>query len=430
MSTDSNHSNPPSTPPRTASPARSFKTRMGTMLRRNSSGFALPKPSSPFRSESRSSLKVQPTIQPTPLAQETHAPSPVVERAEESASSAPPPEEVIVPAQDTTAPTDSAALSQAPVVTSEPAPIASEPVSMPLPETAPPAPSTTSNIEPALAPAPVEDPPAAEPHVVSPETLPQELPVQSEPATAPSQPPAVEEAPKPVAEERGADYFAWGDPIVPAKPADDVASHTESTPAPPLAPVPVAAPQIATEPIHVQAESQSDATKDQSHPPGLSPRQSMASMTGPSSSTQEPLVSSPQSIPQTLPRKDSKSSLASSFGQVVINAGGRRVAVSVDSSPRIEPKRGRSRASSVRVSFEDPYTDPFADPPEQAVPMMRPSVLSPIDSVDYIESLIRANHPRLSPSCLFLSLVVTNLLQCNLFLLIIPSINNTRLLQL
>ncbi|KAF7798394.1 hypothetical protein EIP86_009615 [Pleurotus ostreatoroseus] len=112
----------------------------------------------------------------------------------------------------------------------------------------------------------------------------------------------------------------------------------------------------------------------------VSPKQSTASLARPAS--REQLAMSPPRVVHELSPKPSKSSIASSYGQVVnVTSGGRRFSVSID--PNAEPARGRSRSrSSIRVSFDDPYTDPFADPPtsnELAIPK---TALSPIYSVD------------------------------------------------
>ena len=78
MSSPSPPPTPPATAGRTSSPARSLRSRMGTAMRRASTGLSFARPSTPFRSDSRSSLKVDATQAPAP--QDTPAvPSPIQE---------------------------------------------------------------------------------------------------------------------------------------------------------------------------------------------------------------------------------------------------------------------------------------------------------------------------------------------------------------
>ncbi|TCD65970.1 hypothetical protein EIP91_001962 [Steccherinum ochraceum] len=317
--------------PRNASPARSFRSRMGTMLRRNSSGFTMPRPSIPFRSESKSSLKVDSTALAPPSAPESHtAPSPVAES----------------PAREA-AETNGLPQPAAPI---GPSPLAQETTSSPQPATAPLAQDSEAAQPPAEAPVVPEA--VSEPVAIA--VAPVTIPVSSpEPVPAPAQAPS-EEAPAPAVTEEPKSYygevdhantFAWRDPV-PSTPSRSV-----------------------------------------------SPRQSSGSLR--KSSSRDAIVASPEMLSSNISRKGSKSSLASSFGHVVVEAGGRRVSVSVpDDTSYEEPRRGRSRASSIRVSFknkfEDPYTDPFADPPESTA---APRVLSPIDSVAEPQSAVTAKMP-------------------------------------
>ncbi|KAI0690265.1 hypothetical protein BC835DRAFT_1365422 [Cytidiella melzeri] len=421
---------PPTTPPvsppsrpSSPSPSRSgLRTlaRMGTMLRRNSSGFGFGRQSL-SRSQSKSSLRGkeassdEATALPSPVAE-----SPVREAqanaTETSVQAEPSPlsQEIKTAADASPAPVAVPPLTAEPepVVTSTPqqAEVASEPAtekeSVPVSEVA----SATVAPEPAPEKRVVVVSPSEE-VVASPNYI-----SNSIEATGPTPPPATEE--------RAPDYFAWSDmpEIAKKKPsasslAADKPAPTVAAPEPPAdvyasAPtqLPVTAaqeaepvsqvvppPQVQQAPVDPYAASAADsfAWKDDAYVPKAvgkqpsreqfvaSPEQTTITLSRPPS--REVLAASPRSVAITLSPKASKSSLASSYGQVAsASSGRRRVSVSLDPE---EGKRGRSSSrQSIRIQFEDNYADPFADPPvsnQMAVPK---HALSPIYSVNFPDS--------------------------------------------
>ncbi|PSR83451.1 hypothetical protein PHLCEN_2v5723 [Hermanssonia centrifuga] len=416
--------------PASPSPSRSgFRTlaRVGTMLRRNSSGFGFGR-QSVSRSESKSSLKAAAAAQ---AAAEDNLPSPVPESpareaAEVAAESShhahvgpsplahetttsPEPSPTPIPAQLIAEPEPLA--ETAPVVT-EPAP--SPPVTIPEPSVTAPA------SQPASAPAPVPAPapaPAPAPETTAPAEL--EAPVQppSEPVVVSPKDEQVisrdkqifnpeefrhEEPyspPVPI-ESRGSDYFAWGDPIV-AKKASVSTMQTQRSVSVPVAEVsaPVAEssqPKVQEVPKDPYTSSAADsfAWKDEALVPvvkrsdsSIPKITSQEHLVGSPQNVSRPLsheqlVASPHSIARSLSPRNSRSSIASSYGNIVnVSTGSRRVSVSLD--PNTEQMRGRSRSrASIRVSFDDPYTDPFADPPNSNQMEVPKHTLSPIYSIN------------------------------------------------
>lgn len=345
------------TPPRQSSPARSFRNRVGTMLRRNSALNAM-------RPASRASLKADAAAQdaakrprsssisdsgvlvdPAPLASPPlHpqvGPSPLAKEANPTPqpSPAPPPAPLAPEAQPTATPTPllQSAVPE-PVHAEEPPKPIPEPVNEPQPVFTPPV-----QQEPTPAP-PVQQETPSIPDTAAPSI------------TSPPQPRTPEW--KPVAlEQRRADYFSFGDDLRPTKkPSISSLPPREATPEPIPEPtaessiietIPTDSPRQPEE----QLAPETSAWGDSADVHTLSPKQSNSSLAKETSvTTQEPLVSSPGSIPLGLSRKNSKSSIASSYGQVLISAPGRRVQVSVDPNATYNPenRRGRSRASSVR----------------------------------------------------------------------------------
>lgn len=356
---------------RQASPVRSLRSRMGTMLRRNSSGFGFSRPTTPLRrSDSKTSLRLSTDSGPAP-SQDHHVPSPVQES----------------PAREAEAEQPSAPAAPAPSSLSKE--VTSSPEAAPVQLTAEPEPTIHA---PA---APIEQP-------VQPKS---DVAAQTS-ATVPSQPPTEEHRPEPepqtvtastaakaaaevqpvVHEERAADAFAWSDDQKP-KPAvvEDIPAES---------PPPARAPSIVAEPDSIPTSTQEAkvnpapseahdtgfAWKDDTQSRVVTPRHSSSSLANVSSSG-APLVASPESTSRNLSPKGSKSSLSSSYGHVVVSAAGRRVSVSVDPNEG-EIRRGRtSRSSSIRVSFDDSNADPFADPPAPQTMPVPSRMLSPIDSI-------------------------------------------------
>ncbi|EMD40309.1 hypothetical protein CERSUDRAFT_110915, partial [Gelatoporia subvermispora B] len=200
MSTSTPPQSRPSTPSqsRTSSPARpSFRSRMGTAMRRASTGLTIVRPSSALaRSDSKSSLKVASTAALAPSEQDSHtAPSPVAEspareaaeaaetNAEAPASTGPSPL-----AQSTVAPPVEISLAQAspPVVSQPEVPVIAVPApevprTVEIPQTA--AVETTASVSASASPPPM---PAALPEAVytaEPESI-SELPSLRQPAQA------------------------------------------------------------------------------------------------------------------------------------------------------------------------------------------------------------------------------------------------------
>lgn len=403
-------SNPGGSPPKqSSSPAKSMRSRVGSVLRRSSVLNAM-RPPSPFRSQSSRSLKADAAAQDaakrprsgsaseagsrdsTPLnppAQAHVGPSPLAKEAMPTPQPSPaPPQLPLQPETEPLASTSSPLVPQA-----EPVPIApptsTEPVAPDVETEAPSKPV----LEP-INPQPVVESPPAEVFVASPETIHQEapasiasLPQQSTPEIKPTTLP-----------ERRADTFAWGDdlPSLTKKPSTSSIPPRVPTPEPEAEPVIEVAHTESPRPAEAPLAPETSSLEEVANASTLSPKRSSSSL------AQEPLAASPQSTPPDLSRKGSKSSLASSYGQVLISAPGRRVSVSVDPSLSHlhDSRRGRSRGSSVRcvlhyysarsqlihahcrVSIDDNNLDPFADPPGTILPTRH--VLSPIMSaVEY-----------------------------------------------
>jgi hypothetical protein len=388
---------PPASRPSSPSPARpGLRTlaRMGTMLRRNSSGFGFGRQSL-SRSESKSSLRGKELSSddsaaiPSPVAE-----SPIREaqaNAAEPVQAGPSPlsQEVSTTIESALASTPASNVASAPVISAEPEHIA-EPVAQKVEQA------------PAPAPAPAPEP---DPSVNQPSSKPTEeiqpppvtaVPTVSEPppekraaVVAPSEntePSASVPAPI-VAEERAPDAFAWGDTLENTKSSEPMVTNSESVPVPPPVAPPVYASvptrSVEATPAHAPITIPEAIVRDPSLPrpqPGAvdpytasaaesfawkydgissnalgkqpsrehfvsSPEHSVVALS--KSPSREVLVASPHSVSVTLSPKASRSSLASSYGQVVNSSSGRRrVSVSVDPE---DGRRGRSRSrASIR----------------------------------------------------------------------------------
>lgn len=360
---------PPSAPssrPSSPSPSRTgFRTltRMGTMLRRNSSTL------NPFtkpalgRSESKSSLRKEALAQAS--APEVHTiPSPVAEspnreaaeEADNKLSGSPPSHPIHHPsplAHQTTeasepvsgepaAPSDgSQPLVESPkaIATLEPAPAGPTPSAVPTstpavtatPQPPAPAPATTPTPDPAPSTAPpasVPETPAAvkqvvivsprEEDMVSPEAVLDELELKAPSSNAPSVP-----APPAAVQERSADYFAWSNIPKPATKKSSTSSLDAHEPVPAPAPSAVPAPAAVSPPTvpaveRVPSQAQ-DAHRDpwaasaahvtawQDHGHAVSPKQSAASIRRPPSADR--LVGSPEQVSAAMSRSPSREQL-------------------------------------------------------------------------------------------------------------------------
>ncbi|OCH89981.1 hypothetical protein OBBRIDRAFT_793697 [Obba rivulosa] len=183
--------------------------------------------------------------------------------------------------------------------------------------------------------------------------------------------PAVEETRK--VDERPADFFAWKDDNVVA-PKKSVSSLAPSTTARESSQPAIAA--GTTQFVHPDTDhADVYAWRDEAIP---SKKPSVSSFTRRDSIR----PSSPPARARSLSPRGSMSSMASSYGQVMISAPGKHVSVSVDPTD-VEQRRGRS--SSVRISIEDPFVDPFADPPNPDRMPKPHNTLSPIYSVNMPE---------------------------------------------
>lgn len=325
-----------------------MRNRMTTAMRRASTGLAFgSKLPTLSRSSSKNSLKVDPAQAPT--ASETHvAPSPVVETAEESPSNQvhlgpsplhnstaasepvaeadpvlePPPVSAPVPQAEAAPIVVSAPEEETPAeqITRSPEQFASE-----LPHAAPtsaPEPQPFGFSDPILpvtqAPAVTESPvlaPADVPTESAPAPLPEPTPV------APLTPPAEPVRPA-VMEDHRADYFSFGDPIAPTVAEPEVEEPRAPEPAaaapPVLQPFPVEEPARYQATSHVQIPSD-DSTFAWSDEPALGRKRSSSSL---SEVPQHAVEPSQQSGLQSgkVSTRESKSSLASSYGNVVPNA--------------------------------------------------------------------------------------------------------------
>ena len=305
---------------------------MGTMLRRNSANIGFSRPTTPFRSESKSSLRLS-TEAPAPIQDsQTHVPSPVQESAREAEGES-------IPAVAQAGPST---LSKEVTASPELAPTAlkaeAEPTLAPVPQPEP---------EVQAQPAPVEAPK---------EETPVPAPVEEvQPAPAAPVEPVVEAKPQaPVPQEREADTFAFTDDID-LKPAP---VHEEPAPWPspkPESQVLVAEPEPILEhetrvETFPEPHDHSFAWRDEPQSRNLSPKPSRSILGETStSSPRQGIVASPESIARSISPKASKASL-SSLNRVVLDTPGGRVKISFDphQSTGGEPRRGRSRSSSVR----------------------------------------------------------------------------------
>lgn len=380
---------PPPTPPatagRTASPARSLRQRMGTAMRRASTGLAFSRPTTPFRSESRSSLRLDAALAPS--AQEAHVPSPVQESPVREAAAA----ESNIPA----APIGPSPLAAAVVSAPEETPAASEsapPVTVSIPE---PEPEVTSQpVQPpeVSAQMPVSEPapqgqggavPAAVPEALvavvpaTPEPVATAAPVERQQSTSVAQestsaPPVPAPAAGNQIIDRAVDFFSWKDDQIAAQQKSQETHAQMETASPeamasvelpavreqpqaatePPAPAPqVSAPAAEPAPIAsnttIDDHAQAFAWKDE---PALAAKRSAASiaseMIHPVDEARETRYPS-----RSISPRGSKSSMASSYGHVMINAPGRRVSISVGADDDDIIKRGRS--NSIRNSIRN-----------------------------------------------------------------------------
>lgn len=197
----------------------------------------------------------------------------------------------------------------------------------------------------------------------------------------------------PIAEKKGPDYFGFSDEQTLAP---DWAGTAHA--APPVPQVISAATEEKHGPVRAgtnHAEAYAWGTEI-----SISPKQSMASFADRRDEGFQPARTS-----RAVTRASSKTSLtSSSFGEVVVATGGKRVAVSLERGEG-EGRRGRSPGPNVRVTVEDPYSDPFADPPPdpkptpkvtpkatpKAAPAAKMPALSPIESLDTPALEIAAN---------------------------------------
>lgn len=391
--------------PASPSPSRSglrTLTRMSTMLRRNSSGFSLGRKSLD-RSTSKESLrgKKEPSNEvapPSPVPE-----SPAREAQANAAEVFHPPVKSPLTKEVTDSPvpvTQPLVAEPEPIVETPPKPaepvtVADMPASKPAEPAAPvPAPEAPvlpvvapAPILPVVAPAPIAAPSPAPVPVPAPEPAPEKRvtvvsPSEENNGTPAPLAPLSDISPAP--QERAADYFAWGNMPEPLKKASTSTLATNnSAPAPasvnvsaapsrsrsligtpvrvpipmpdPPAPEPPApAPPVQSAPVDPYAASAADsfAWKDDgmsSKAIGKRPsRDIIHSSPEPMhahisrSPSRERPVASPPSVARSLSPKASKSSIASSYGQVVpATPGRRRVSVSVDPE---ETRRGRSRS--------------------------------------------------------------------------------------
>lgn len=325
--------------PRQASPARSFRSRMGTMLRRNSLGFS--RPNTPFRSESKSSLRLSTDAPPPNQEAQAHVPSPVQESARE--------------AEGDSATAGPSTLSKEVTASPDAAPAELKAEAEPAPEISTQAPEPTAGVaaQTSSAPAPKEEP-SANPPVE-----------ETQPAPAAPVEPVQDAKPQaPATEERRTETFAFTDeintkPAVAPEPAVEAAPPVvECTPAA----VFVAEPEAISEPAketRVEAipdlHDHSFAWRDEPHVRAVSPKHSRSTIADGAPSY--PVMASPESMARSISPKPSKGSVSSSYGRVIVDTPGGRVNVSFDPHEQYEdePRRGRSRASSVRYVLLQQY---------------------------------------------------------------------------
>ncbi|RPD67386.1 hypothetical protein L226DRAFT_566111 [Lentinus tigrinus ALCF2SS1-7] len=324
--------------PASPSPARSFRNRLTSAARRASTGLSFSQVGKLSRSSSKNSLKLDTAQAQTPPPEDAHVVSPVAESpAREAAANS---EDAPVGPSPLA---NVAATAESPSEPALPIPLTTSPEQVPIP---------LPSQAPATAPEPLgfKDPipttaPVPEPIVVvsSPDIVPQDAPAPAEPEAAlpeptpqPTLPPPAAEPPVPsVIEDNRADYFSYSDPVVPT-----VASIAE--PAPVVQPAPVfepapAEPQAAAPPppvSHVAIPSD-ESTFAWSVEPALGHKASRSSFSEPTRHAFEPSAQS-----GNLSSKASKSSLTSSYGQLISD-------------------QTRGRSSSVRFS-DDPFADQYA----------------------------------------------------------------------
>ncbi|KAI0751190.1 hypothetical protein C8Q80DRAFT_557926 [Daedaleopsis nitida] len=244
--------------PASPSPARSFRTRMSTAVRRASTGLSFSQVGKLSRSSSKASLKVDPTQTPATSEELHHVPSPVAESpAREAAASVEPSAPLGPSPLANVAAPDSPAPAPAPTLVADPEPalITASPEQVPIPLQPAPAPPTEPLgfsdpilpvvSEPTTAPSPVIAPPDV------PDTEPEATPLpELAPHAAtlllPTEPPvpsAVED-PRP-------DYFSWSDPVAPTS---SIAQPTEAQPEPEVV-AHIPEPVVVPEPAPVQDTS-------------------------------------------------------------------------------------------------------------------------------------------------------------------------------
>lgn len=333
--------------PASPAPAKSFRNRLTTVARRASTGLSFSQVGKLSRSSSKNSLKLDTARAQTPPPEEVqHAVSPVAES----------------PAREAAADTEAAPVGPSPLAnvaaTAEPAsqPASPPAVAEPIPLTTSPeqAPVALPSQPPAHASEPFgfSDPiptSAPEPIVLnSPVIMPQDVPapVEQEPALPepspePALPPLAAEPPAPgVIEDPRPDYFSYSDSVVPTV-------TSIAAPAPVVEPAPTE-PQVADPPTVSHAPIPSDdATFAWSEEPALGHEASHSSFPEPAPHAVEPSTQS-----DNLSSKASKSSLTSSYGQLISD-------------------QTRGRSSSVRYVFYGVHTSLLRADRHAGSPMIR-----------------------------------------------------------
>ncbi|KZT70261.1 hypothetical protein DAEQUDRAFT_215091 [Daedalea quercina L-15889] len=391
----------PPTPPvtqsssRPTSPSRSIRSRMGTVMRRTSTGLFNRASSAARKSDSKNDLKNELKVDPTPAPPES-VPSPVAESPAREAAAA---EQGVA----VSGPHESSPLVNAPVSTpsasaepsiaqvlqpaqaaASPEPMATAPTSTPANDALRAAPAigsaSASAPAPALVPASTSAPVSMAAPAPAPET--QAAVVANNLVESPESQimPLPSALHAPSVEKRGPDYFAWGDtdaisPNWKGKEQAPPQPQAEPAPAVPEAVVSVNQGHASAAPVRT-TDAQAFAWKDD--------------MTMPTKHSTTSLATG-ESVPQTmssepartggLSNKPSKSSMASSYGQVIVNPSRRRGSVSMDPNDG-EARRGRSPGPSVRIAIQDPFADPVEDSPTTDKPFVKRTALSPIESIN------------------------------------------------
>ncbi|PCH40711.1 hypothetical protein WOLCODRAFT_136952 [Wolfiporia cocos MD-104 SS10] len=399
-------STPPDTPDaassvRSSSPNKTFKSRVGSMMRRTSTGlpFKTGSPGKRSASKSRESLHVNPSDGPSTSSLEHTIPSPVAESARE----------LVDDIQ-----TALTSFSSIPFV---PAP-ANDPIPEPRPESPP---GRVFNSE-LVRSSPEDIPPDLPSAAASRAATPQQFDLtskaasiasserRSEPAPAKVEagggvatttaakapaavismpdseivaPPGIIRSPlaKPqavVTEKKGADYFTVTDEHASGSNASRSSLGTQDVAQ--QRPLPAGAPSIIVaaaqrEPVTPPRPVETEAMVWGAERFTVSPKQSLSSLPGRDSIRDNDRLSQP-SHSIRLSTKGSKSSMSTSYGQVVISTTGKYAGAT-------DERRGRSPGPNVRI----PNDDPFGDPPVGNAPTDLPSkmkkvALSPIESVD------------------------------------------------